>query len=970
MLKTNRYLHFVSVAVTAIFLTLAPAVTAAVGDTTDHGWIATLKYTPSNGLHYELNSMRTGKTIRVFFGTKPQTSQVIAGGRKYRIHLKKYTMKKQGNTEVFTSQFKDIFKVKTTFTRKNIWQFTVRRKLTALQDLKLHWYENYLNSNLLINRKVTAGNGKAAVISEKPLPVKQMFKVLSGSPRVKELAFDSTIGKINLKFAAPIVLIDHRGAPWRRQDNAHLLYQDVKLKKGESIELAMQINITPNFEGLKKYQPQAVLPDIYSSANQLPESQVIMPAPKSVVRGKGFFLLKTSATLFYKKSGHLNIVKPLQKFFRAMFKMQVAAKSLPEKFGHTLILSNGMLPLDSSMIVATMQKKAATLKPQGSYCLRVTGKAVFIVSKSERGVWNGVMTLLQLSRHQMATNGIKYGQLQITDYPDFAYRGIYVRIQSELDYKWSRQFVAVMAELKYNQVYLHFSSGIGVRFKADPNCYDHTKTSISPSQFTEFIRYIKNFNMEVIPIWAAGKTMLSEQHFKKCPKLAALTINRNKNWDISLDKVFEYHKAILDEIIKLTGAKTIHLGLDEIMHFAKYCRNNTGHGDVILSNYINKFTDYYAPRGIKVIVYHDMLLNRKKVKAPAGGYFAANASAGSENALKLFRNRNMLVIEDWSYSENKTYADFDDLAKSGLKVYPSCWYRYKNILGLAAYTKDRSDTFVCTYWSKPRENNRNRLWDPRGRRNLTDRFRTYKFLPAMGLAAEAAWNGGKTNLPYNFLAETLRLFNQRQGLNIPGKACRMVDLSKLANRKLTDTVKNDGKGFIDLGREFSIPNFPVGKQQFGGIPFMIASDGKQPLAVAVKNKYTENLPSAVTIPLSPGRYRELELLHTCHFDFEQNVSKKLNVGYTVHYQDGSKRDISLVNDDNIMAWAPALTRYDADNNRLWLAWVGITPGDLPVAIYGYSWRNPFPKKIITSVTIQSRPKSGDALFLIGLTAVK
>jgi Glycosyl hydrolase family 20, domain 2 len=937
----------------------------------DQGWVSTVKYTPKNGLVYELGSMRDGRIIPVFLGIPPNTAQVVVAGKKHKIKISNFK-KTNGKNETYTYQYKDIYQGTTTVSQKNTWEFSVKQQITALCDLKLLWYENYLNSHLIAGRTVYGQRNKQlATITKEPLPVKQMFKVLKGSKRVKALSFDAVIGKIDLKFSSPMQLIDHRAAPWRRADNAHLLYNIFNLKKGQSIQLNITVKITPDYAGLKRYQPIASEKDIYSAKQPIPTRHIIMPTPKSVTWQQGKFKLKSNARLFHNLQDR-NITQQAKNFFSRMFQLDLQVNTIKKQWKNCLVISNSQLPANIDKKLAQLQQKVAELKPAGSYVLRVTNDAIMIVGKNEQGVWNGLMTLFQLSRHQVSTGGIVYEQVEIADYPDFDHRGIYVRIQSNLDYNWSRRFVAAMAELKYDQVYLHFSSGIGVRFNSQPGCYEQKPASISAKEFAEFVRYIKSFNMEIIPIWAAGKTMLSKSHFRQFPKLASMTINKNKNWDISLDEVFEYHKSILDEIIKLTGAKSVHLGMDEIYHFARYCRNDTGRGDLILANYINKFTDHYAPRGIRTIMYHDMLVKAKDVRnGRGGGYFAANAHEGSEKAIPLLRNRQLLTIEDWSYSENKTYAEFDYLQSKGLDVFASCWYRYENIIGLSAYTKGRSDTFVCTYWSTPHVR-RTRGWDPRGLRHLNDRFKTYKFLPAMGLAGEVAWNGGKRNLPYNFLEETLRLFDQRTGLAPDEKNCQLFDLSGVANRDLADKVIGDGSGFIDQGRAMALDAFPAGKQVFGGIPFLISADKqRQARVVALKGAYTKQLPRKINIPLKAGEYAKLIFLHTCHFDFElKNMHKDLKVSYIVNYKDGTKATIKLVNDENIMAWAPALTRFDPDNNNLWLAWVGMTKDNLPTAVYGYSWNNPQPQKVITSIELQAAANSESSLFLIALTGIK
>lgn len=966
---------------TLVLATLPMPSTSAADDDADRGWVSTIQYAPDTGFVYTLGNMRDGRSIRVFLGVNPGAREAIVNGKKHAITITNAHFKKKDKQRgIYEYQFKDIYAGTANLSQKSTWEFSVKRKITALRDVQFKWWENYLNSHLIGGKRFRGEpNLRAGVISKKPLLSSDMGRTLGKGNSFQELSIDSAIGRIDLKFKVRVSLFDHRRVTWRGRDNAHLLYKAFALKKGESLQLDMQVKITPNFSRLERYQPIALEKDVYTSKAPVSSRHVLVPTPKVLKWEEGHFYLGRKAQLFHYLQNE-KIAKSAQGFFADRFQIDLQEGVLDKRWKHCLVLSNrGLpktgLPRTAEQQLERLQKMVAKAKLEGSYALQVTDDAILIVGKSERGAWNGLMTLFQLSRHQVlgaevSTTGLTYDQVNIADYPAFNRRGIYVRIISDLDIAWSRAFVAAMAELKYNQVYLHFSKGIGVRFRSQEACYDQDLPSLSVEEFTEFVDFIKSLNMEIIPIWAAGKTMLSSKHFEKHPDLATLTINKNINWDISLQETFAYHKSILDEIIEITGAKTIHIGLDEIYHFAQYCRKNTGRGDIILAEYINRFTDYYAPRGIRTIVYHDMLLKRSDVKKTNVGHFPANAHEGSEKALDRLRNREMLSIEDWSYAENKIYSDFDYFLSKDFSVYGSCWFRYENVRSLSAYTKGRSDTFVCTYWARPR-NNRARLWDPRGSRELAGRFKTYQFLPAMGLAGEAAWNAKKQDLPYNFLEETLLLFNQRKGLAIDPQRCQSVDFAKLANRDLADLIPGDGVGFIDQGRAMDLRTFPSGKQIFGGIPFQIAENkNHQARAISVDGAYTTGLPKKVRIPLGKERYASLVFMHTCHFDFRKGISKSLSTHYVVTYGDGSTQKIKLANDRNIMAWAPALTRFDPNNNDLWLAWTGTTEDGLPTSIYSYHWKNPHPNKPIVSVVLQAGTNSDTSVFLLALTGIK
>ncbi len=87
--------------------------------------------------------------------------------------------------------------------------------------------------------------------------------------------------------------------------------------------------------------------------------------------------------------------------------------SLDERWKHRLVLSNGDFPGVFEPDLERLQQRVQQLESEGGYALQVTDQAVLIVGKSEQGVWNGVMTLVQLSRHQVSVGGIDYDQVEI-----------------------------------------------------------------------------------------------------------------------------------------------------------------------------------------------------------------------------------------------------------------------------------------------------------------------------------------------------------------------------------------------------------------------------------------------------------------------------------------------------------------------------------------------------------------------------
>jgi len=197
-------------------------------------------------------------------------------------------------------------------------------------------------------------------------------------------------------------------------------------------------------------------------------------------------------------------------------------------------------------------------------------------------------------------------------------------------------------------------------------------------------------------------------------------------------------------------------------------------------------------------------------------------------------------------------------------------------------------------------------------------------------------------------------------------AYKPLDLTSLANRGFADAKGDDGQGgWSDQGPDCDLRSFPTGRQDFGGVPFLVGAEPR--CCIVLKSDarpFPERLPADVSIPLG-FRVEGLCFLHAATY-----AGNGRQAGlYRVEYADGTVYDIRLVADENIRDWISPpslLPREKGTQSRI--AWTGSTKLFPVVSVFQMLWVNPRPETAVRSVRF-ANPKRSACPILIALTAV-
>ncbi|MBQ7335387.1 MAG: family 20 glycosylhydrolase [Clostridia bacterium] len=285
--------------------------------------------------------------------------------------------------------------------------------------------------------------------------------------------------------------------------------------------------------------------------------------------------------------------------------------------------------------------------PQDGYRLEVTEKGAIVKASNARGFVIGAEALIKL---------IQNGEIPVVtleDAPHMPFRGVHLMVPSREQMPFAKRLIKyVISPLCYNVVILELA-GLGMRFDSHPEIADTVEKAIEQSRrgemprfphgesvgggraveketLKEFIDYIRSFGIEVIPeVQSLGHVQFMTYTY---PEIAELDPVRAEEVDIRLadalpaqvyphcycpsnPRSYEILFDILDEVIELFAPlKYVHIGHDEVYQIGvcPKCRG-TSPQDLFAAD-VKRIYNYLAARGIKTMMWSDMLQPVTKYK--------------------------------------------------------------------------------------------------------------------------------------------------------------------------------------------------------------------------------------------------------------------------------------------------------------------------------------------------------------------
>ncbi|PVY41744.1 beta-N-acetylhexosaminidase [Pontibacter virosus] len=285
------------------------------------------------------------------------------------------------------------------------------------------------------------------------------------------------------------------------------------------------------------------------------------------------------------------------------------------------------------------------------YTLTVSGKDVTIRAKDTGGMVYGIQTLLQLFPVKQVRE-VKIPDVQIKDYPRFAYRGMHLDVVRHMfPVEFIKKYIDYLSFHKFNTFHWHLTDDQGWRieiesypklntvgswrketlighFKDQPARYDGTRYGgyYTKDEILEVINYASVRGIDIIPeIDIPGHSRATIAAYPE------LSTRPDTTWDVATTwgmynrqnnvlqpnpATFQFLETVFQEVADLFPSEYFHLGGDETSKIwwkadpvsqAFIKEHNLKDEKGLQTYFVEQVASYLAAKGKKVIGWHEIL---------------------------------------------------------------------------------------------------------------------------------------------------------------------------------------------------------------------------------------------------------------------------------------------------------------------------------------------------------------------------
>ena len=276
--------------------------------------------------------------------------------------------------------------------------------------------------------------------------------------------------------------------------------------------------------------------------------------------------------------------------------------------------------------------------PMDGYTLDVSREGATIAAANLRGFVYGAETFCKL----VTLEGV--AALSLSDAPFKAFRGVHLFIPSMENMDFAKRLIKyIISPMGYNTVILQVSGGMiyerhpeisesfahAVSMKAQgwptfPHCGIAEGKPITKAALRDYVNYIRSFGITVIPeVQSLAHVQYLTHAFPEIAEIAdtALTDNVDTLSEDKLPSTFYHHDYcpsnprtyeilfdVIDEIVEVFAPiEYIHMGHDEVRSIGVCPRCKGKTPAELFAADINKIYDYVSKKGLKMMIWADML---------------------------------------------------------------------------------------------------------------------------------------------------------------------------------------------------------------------------------------------------------------------------------------------------------------------------------------------------------------------------
>lgn len=589
----------------------------------------------------------------------------------------------------------------------------------------------------------------------------------------------------------------------------------------------------------------------------------------------------------------------------------------------------GRVPLAARLLKAAGAWPAT--KAEG-YALRVGPTWAVVAGHDPAGTFYGAQTLRQLLA--LDRNGPFVCSAVVDDYPALSWRGAHLFVGNQALPFHRKLIQNVLARLKFNNLVLQCEQA-----RWDTIGPAAPSWAMSKDDLRREAAFARRHFLSVTPLIESVGHM--EWLFSD-PARIGLAEDPQTPYAVNASNpaTYRFLFRLYDEVIALFHPAFLHIGADEVTMRGRYPDLSIATYPTVadeFSAHVTKVRDYLQSKGVKTMIWGDMLLANGEAPDATSAPSVAQAAQMRQALPKD------IAICDWHYAPSGDFTSPRLLRQAGFgSVIGATWFNPQNIAAFGhALAADHQTGLLQTTWAgfNSRE------------QNLTDDPQQFA---AFVLAADYAWTGAATDpsrLPYN-PGRVFAAWYAPSMIDSRVQSGFTVDLSGVANRALADSAARSG--WLGYGIGHDLRQAPVGLVRLDGTRYALG-----PKAVMLRGAFNPAgavYPQSIEIPLHRAAASLSLVLAAAYAALPKTVVGAM----TVTYIDGATATLPLVYGQNIAAWNDSRDAPDAP-----VVWHGLTTGGDSVSLRAVAWNNPSPHKTIRSVTLAADdPAAAPTLFAI------
>jgi Glycosyl hydrolase family 20, domain 2/Glycosyl hydrolase family 20, catalytic domain len=437
--------------------------------------------------------------------------------------------------------------------------------------------------------------------------------------------------------------------------------------------------------------PASAIDSVAAKSVDTPLPSLIFPAPQHISASDSSFLLDSEAFIAVPKNATEQdyfLARSLAHELSDRFDRHLRVEQVDslDSARRTIVMGSAQNPLvQQSCTRMGIKGDQHTLGPEG-YILQSDKNLILIAGGDDRGAFWGFQSLRQLvfqQDHQISIRGV-----QVRDWPDKQFRGIYLFLPGRENIQYFRRFIRdYMALYKYNTLIMEIGASMRldrhpelnagwVEFARDCNysCRNyppdpfHNLEQNSSHQDTGDGAFLEKEEVADLAGWVA------KHHIELIPEVASFThsyylltrhkalaaVPENKWPDIYCAANKDSYSLVCDvydEFIDVLKPKMVHIGHDELflpVNVSSTCRDE----DIgeLFGRDVKIIHDHLASRGVKTAIWGDMLLESvrgrglKKHTAPDGFAYSTPGGMTPEQAQRLIPKD--CLIFNWFWEEH------------------------------------------------------------------------------------------------------------------------------------------------------------------------------------------------------------------------------------------------------------------------------------------------------------------------------